>query len=66
MNAFGASVVLLLSAANARRHSAESAREETRRACRCNLEVLCKECREQGKRRRHSDDYKVYGACFRD
>jgi hypothetical protein len=66
MNAFGASVVLLLSAADARRHSAANAQEETRLARRCNLEVLRKECRERGKRRRCSDDYEVYGACFRD
>jgi hypothetical protein len=66
MNAFGASVVLLLSAAHARRHSAENAQEETRLARQCNLGVLCKECRERGKRRRRSDDYKADGACFRD
>jgi hypothetical protein len=56
MNAFGASVVLLLSAANARRHSAENARGETRLARRCNPEVLCKECRERAARKRTLSD----------
>jgi hypothetical protein len=52
MNAFGASVVLLLSAANARRHSAENAQEETRLARRCNFGVLCKKCRQRAARKR--------------
>ena len=67
MTAFGASVVLLFSAANARRRLTDGAREETRRARWCDADVPCEVCRRRRiERCGPSDAFKVDRVCFRD
>jgi hypothetical protein len=60
MNAFGASVVLLLSARNARPHLPQDARFA------CKRDVPCNEGRrEPVERQRPSGEHTAYGACCR-
>ena len=67
MNAFGASVVLLLSALDARRESTQGTRRECESASRCGIGVPCMEHnREWIEPRRVSGQYRICRTCFRD
>jgi hypothetical protein len=67
MNAFGASVVLLLSALDARRESIQGTRRECESVSRCGGDVPCAgHSREWIEGRRVSGHYRICRACFRD
>jgi len=67
MNAFGASVVLLLSALDARRESIAGTRRECESASRCGGDVPCVgHDRQWIERRRVTDQTGICRACFRD